>query len=156
MATEEYPNKNVNMPMRQSAVDKARASLDPGRVVPPSGNQVSANGKGSKREVRKGEWFDDRVIDIGGPSSPSNDSPPEIEFKTRSGKAVPSSFDPTKVYSVILGKPAMFAGRALAPAKEYMMAGYACTEITASIADAMEVGDIPVDPDVTPSVAKKG
>ena len=35
------------------------------------------------------------------------------------------------------------------------MAGYACTEITAVIVDAVEIGDIPVDPDAQPSMKKK-
>jgi len=160
MATEKYPNQNVNIPYKKEDVERARARLDPGNPGPASYSTTNSNGKGSKRSTRQGEWFDDRVINIGGPSSPSKDSPPEIKFNTRSGKAVPASFDPAIVYSVILGKPAVFAGRTLSPAKEYIMAGYACTEIQtaspASIVDAMEVGTIPADPDATPSSAKKG
>lgn len=147
MATDKYPQQNVNMPMKQSALDAARARLDPGRVIasPPA---ASAHGKGSRREVRPGEWIDDRVINIDGPSSPSKDSPPELG---KSGKAVPASYDPVKAYQVQLGKAVVFAGRMLSPAKTYRMTGEACTEISASIIDAVELGDVPVDPDSPPS-----
>jgi hypothetical protein len=137
------------MPMTQGRVDAARARLDPGRPATPK--YRSANGKGSRRETRPGEWFDDRHIEIGGPSSPSEDSPPEGKAE---GRAVPASYDPLKVYSVTLGKPVVFSGRMLSPAKQYQMVGDACTEITANIVDAVEIGDIPADPDAQPSSAK--
>ena len=73
MATDKFPQQNVNMPMSQDRVDAARAKLTP----PRAGTQKPApsNGNGSRREVRPGEWFDDRRIEIGGPSSKSKDSP---------------------------------------------------------------------------------
>lgn len=147
MATDKHPNQNVNMPMSKARVDAARARLDPGRAGTPVA--APADGKGSRREIRPGEWIDDRKIQIGAPASPSEDSPPEPPKKN--AKAVPSSFDPNKVYSVKLNKPVQFAGRMLTPGKDYMMAGYVCTTITASIYDAVEVGDVPVDPDSPPS-----
>jgi hypothetical protein len=147
MATEEYPNQNVNMPMKQSAVDKARARLDPGRQAP-TYERSPSNGKGSRREVRPGEWIDDRVILIGGPSSPSKDSPPDI----LEGRGTPpATYDPAKAYQIKLGKPIMFAGRMLSPAKTYQMTGDACTEISAAVIDAVELGDVPTDPDIEPS-----
>jgi hypothetical protein len=147
MATDKYPNQNVVMPMKQSRIDAARARLDPGRVGTPTPPPM--DGKGSRREVRPGEWIDDRKFQIGGPSSPSKDTPPELPKK--SGKAVPSSYDPNKVYSVKINKSVVFAGRPLTPGKDYTMAGYACTEISAAIVDAVELGDTPVDPDSAPS-----
>jgi len=146
MATDKYPNQNVTMPMSQARVDAARARLTPARPGIPK--QPPSNGNGSRREVRPGEWFDDRRIHIGGPSSPSKDSPPDGKAE---GRAVPASYDPLKVYSVTLGKPVVFSGRMLSPAKQYQMVGAACTEITACIIDAVEIGDIPVDPNATPS-----
>jgi len=150
MATDKHPNQNVNMPMSQGRVDAARAKLSPPRAGAPK--PAPSNGNGSRREMRPGEWFDDRRIVIGGPSSPSKDSPPDGKAE---GRAVPASYDPLKVYQVTLGKPVVFAGRMLAPGKTFQVVGAACTEITASIIDAVEIGDIPVDPDATPSVASK-
>lgn len=147
MATDKYPQQNVTMPMSQDRIDAARARLDPGVPATP---KRGSSGNGSRRETRPGEWFDDRRIEIGGPSSPSADSPPEH----KEGRAVPASYEPGKAYSVTLGKPVMFAGRMLTPGKSYTMAGYACTEISAAVIDAVELGDIPVDPDAQPSAAK--
>ena len=148
MATDRFPNQNVNMPHDPKAVQAARDRLVVGQGLPDQLPSQPANGKGSKREVRKGEWIDDRVINIGGPSSPSEDSPPELP----SGRATPpATYDVTKVYQITLGKPAVFAGRMLSPAKLYQMTGEACTTISASIIDAVEVGVIPQDPDATPS-----
>lgn len=148
MATDKYPQQNVNMPMSKTRVAAARARLDPGRVGPPM-QALPTDGKGSRREIRPGEWIDDRKIQIGGPSSKSSDLPPEPPKKN--AKAVPSSFDPNKVYSVNLFKPVMYSGRMLTPGKDYQMAGYVCTEITASIINAVELGAVPVDPDSAPS-----
>jgi hypothetical protein len=151
MATEQYPNRNVNMPMDESAVAAARARLNPGI---PNGPMPLAphDGKGSRREVRKGEWVDDRIINIGGPSSPSKDSPPELPKK--GGRALPT-FTAGMVYQVILGKACMFAGRALSPAKSYQMTGETCLDpaVQPCILDAVELGATPVDPDVVPSGA---
>ena len=146
MATERYPNRNVNYPMKQSAVDAARARLDPG---PASHSPVSVptNGKGSLRKMGHGEWIDDRVITIDGPPSKSADTPP-LTPAERGSK--PTTYDPTKVYAVTLFKPAVHAGRILSPAKEYLVAGHACPDMDASIVDAIEVGDIPQEP-VAPS-----
>jgi len=149
MATEQNPNQNVNVPISESALARARERLDPGRSI--AMRQPGNGGKGSRREVRKGEWVDDRVIEIGGPSSPSKDSPPQ----EREGRAAPpASYDPLKVYDITLGKPAVFAGRTLAPGKQYKMVGDACTEIAGSVIDAVEIGDVPADPDVAPSSSK--
>lgn len=149
MATDKHPNQNVTMPISPARLDAARARLDPGRAASPK--SMPSTGNGSRREIRPGEWFDDRRIVIGGPSSPSADSPPEHKADARE---VPASYDPLKVYSVTLGKPVVFSGRMLSPAKQYQMTGEACTEITAAIVDAVEVGDVPVDPDAQPSSAK--
>ena len=149
MATNRYPNQNVNMPINRGAVQAAR-----NRNVPESsGRQMQLapqNGKGSRREIGNGEWIDDRVIDIGGPASPSEGGP-EPTMNRVAERAVPTSYNPGKVYSVRLSKPAEYAGRTLPPAAEYMMVGTACTEITDAIYDAVEVGDVPVDPDSEPS-----
>jgi hypothetical protein len=146
MATEKYPNQNVNVPMKESAVAAARQRLDPGRAAPPTFE--STNGKGSRREVRPGEFIDDRRIVIGGPASPSKDSPPELPGTKGTP---PATYDAAKVYEIQLGKTATFAGRLLSPGKTYQMAGYVCTELAAAVIDAVEIGDIPVDPDAQPS-----
>jgi hypothetical protein len=69
----------------------------------------------------------------------------------------PATYDSTKVYSITLGKPAVFAGRVLSPAKTYQMTGDTCTQITTdyagSIIDAVVLGDIPQSPDIEPSAA---
>jgi hypothetical protein len=152
MATDKYPNQNVNVPIGDRALAAARAKLAPGGYAPvPPTPQV--NGKGSKREVRKGEWIDDRVIQIGGPASPSEDSPPELP-KKRDAKALPT-FVADKAYSVSLAESVVVDGRALSPGKEYIMAGYVCIALApTAITDAVELGDIPADPDVAPSAAK--
>src|SRR4051812_44390425 len=94
MATERYPNQNVNMPMDPNAVQAVRD-----RTAPKQGSGVTvfapADGKGSRRQVRPGEWVDDRRIVLDGKASPSHDSPPELKG---SGKALPASYDPLKVY----------------------------------------------------------
>jgi hypothetical protein len=157
MATKEYPQRNVNMPMDPAALAAARAKLDPG-VPGPSNSQPMPNaphdGKGSRREVRKGEWIDDRVIVIGGPASPSEDSPPEL--KERDSKALPT-FASGKAYQVTLGKSCVFAGRVLSPAKAYQMTGATCLdpEVNPCIVEAVELGDVPVEPDVAPSQGRK-
>jgi len=154
MATFEYPQRNVNMPMDEAAVEAARAKLNPGGVTGEALPSAPSNGKGSRREVRKGEWVDDRVIVIGGPASPSEDSPPELK---KSERAIPT-FVAGKVYQVTLGKACMFAGRVLAPAKSYQMTGETCLdpEVQPCIVDAVELGDTPASPDVAPSAAESG
>ena len=150
MATDQYPQRNVNMPMDEKALAHARAKLDPGVPGPSdSGPYNAPNGKGSRRQVRPGEWIDDRVIVIGGPASPSKDSPPEWK---KSERALPT-FTAGKVYEVTLGKACLFAGRALAPAKSYQMTGETCLdpEVQPCIVDAVELGDTPQSPDVAPS-----
>lgn len=151
MATEKYPNQNVNVPVPESAVRAARARMlsqpGPSPFTPPA----PSDGKGSRRQVSPGSWIDDRVIVQGGPASPSKDSPPE---RAEGRAAPPASYNAGKVYQITLGKSAVFAGRTLAPGKEYQMVGAACTEISASVVDAVELGDIPVDPDAQPSAAK--
>jgi hypothetical protein len=154
MATDKYPQRNVNMPMDPEAVAAARAKLDPGHSAPPESlpmQPASGNGKGSRREIRKGEWIDDRVIIQGGPASPSADSPPEWKKSTRE---LPI-FDPAKAYQVTLGKPCIFAGRVLSPAKAYQMTGDTCLDpdVQPCIVDAVELGDTPSEPDVAPSQA---
>jgi len=147
MATDKYPNQNVNMPMTKGRVEAARARLTPPRVV---AGETGRNGNGSLREVRAGEFVDDRRIEIGGPASPSKDSPPDV----RTGRSVPASYDPLKAYQVVLGMTAVFAGRTLSPGKTYQMTGDTCTEVSASIIDAVELGAVPVNPDATPSGAR--
>jgi len=154
MATFDYPQRNVNMPMDEAAVEAARAKLNPGGVTGEALPSAPSNGKGSRREVRKGEWVDDRVIVIGGPASPSEDSPPELK---KSERAIPT-FVAGKVYQVTLGKACIFAGRVLAPAKSYQMTGETCLdpEVQPCIVDAVELGDTPTSPDVAPSSAETG
>ena len=150
MATDQYPQRNVNMPMDEKALARARAKLDPGVQGPNDTlSNASHNGKGSRRQVRPGEWIDDRVIVIGGPASPSKDTPPEFK---KSERALPT-FTAGKVYEVTLGKPCLFAGRVLAPAKFYQMTGEVCLdpEVQPCIVDAVELGDTPQSPDVAPS-----
>jgi len=149
MATDQYPHRNVTMPMREDRVAAMRARQN--AVIPQGGGEFTpADGKGSRREIRPGHWIDDRVHIVDRNALPSKDSPPEW----RAGRNVPASYDPLKVYQVELGATAMFCGRALAPGKSYKMVGEACTEISASIVDAVELGDIPVDPDAAPSGAR--
>ena len=145
MATDRYPNQNTRMPMNPRAVEAARARTVQGK---PSPAPEPMNGNGSVREIRPGEWIDDRRNVIGGPASPSKDSPPELP---EARDTPPASYDPTKVYQITLGKPAVHAGRTLAPGKTYLIVGASCTEIAASVIDAVEIGDIPADPDVQPS-----
>ena len=83
---------------------------------------------------------------------PSEDSPPEWP-ETRA--TPPASYDPAKVYQIKLGKSATHAGRMLSPGKAYQMVGAACTEVSAAIIDAVELGDVPADPDIAPSAAKE-
>lgn len=152
MATDKHPNQNVNMPMSANALAAARARLGTsGAGSPPL---EPRDGKGSRREVRPGEWINDRKIilnDLKG--SRASDSPPEWDKKDE--RAVPASFDPLKAYSVTLAKGVVFCGRMLSPGKIYQMQGEACTEIVTaspgSILDAVEIGDVPVDPDAQPS-----
>jgi len=154
MATFDYPQRNVNMPMDEAAIEAVRAKLNPGGVTGEALPSAPSNGKGSRREVRKGEWVDDRVIVIGGPASPSEDSPPELK---KSERAIPT-FVAGKVYQVTLGKACIFAGRVLAPAKSYQMTGETCLdpEVQPCIVDAVELGDTPTSPDVAPSAAESG
>ena len=105
--------------------------------------------------MANGEWIDDRQITLDAPPSPSADSPPEIGDRERGVKGTPpATYDQTKVYQIKLGKPATHAGRILsADAENYFMTGAACTECAASIIDAVEIGDIPNDGTVSPSLA---
>jgi hypothetical protein len=153
MATDKYPNRNVEIPYGDAALAAARARLVPKgyQEIQPSQPQP-ADGKGSRREVRKGEWIDDRVFKPNAPPTPSQDSPPELPKKR--DVRLPTFAD-DKFYSVSLGQSVIVDGRALAPGKEYLMAGYVCTPISSSIVDAVEMGDIPVSPPVDPSIAKK-
>jgi hypothetical protein len=139
--------------MDPKRVEAARERiLAPPRGAVPETQPTANGGKGSRREVRKGEWVDDRVIVQGGPSSPSSDTPPE---PPQQRGTPPASYDAAKVYSIVLGKPATFAGRVLSPAKAYQMTGETCTEVTTShpgaIIDAVELGNIPTSPDIAPS-----
>jgi hypothetical protein len=148
MATDRYPQRNHNVPMPDGAVSGARqALLDPGSTGP---SQPPVTGKGSRREVRPGEWVDDRVIQIGGPASPSEGDPPE--WKRRDSKILPT-FTPGKVYDVKLGKSCTFAGRILNPSMKFQMTGETCldAEVQPCIIDAVELGDTPVSPDAPPS-----
>jgi hypothetical protein len=152
MATDKYPNQNVNVPMDPKAVAAARARLAPRPDASPL-TTAPAHGKGSRRQIGPGEWIDDRVMEIDSPtSSPSKDSPPEFK---RDGKVVPASFDPAKVYQIAMAKPMPVDGRYASPANLYYMVGTVCTALIAAdpecILDAVELGDIPVDPDSPPS-----
>jgi hypothetical protein len=152
MATDKYPQQNHNIPMSDQAVDAVRqARLNPGSTGPV---QAPVSGKGSKRDVRPGEWIDDRVIEIGGPASPSDGDPPQP--RGMSGKALPT-FTAGRVYDVTLGKSCVFAGRTLSPSMKFQMTGETCLDpaVQPCIIDAVELGSTPVDPDVAPSSAKK-
>jgi hypothetical protein len=147
MATDKYPNRNVNVPYSEADLQAARARMAPARTEP-SYSPTPSDGKGSRRQVAQGVTIDDRVIIQGGPSSPSEDSPPDW----KEGRATPpASYDPLKVYEIKLGKGIVFAGRMLSPGKSYQMTGEACTEVSAAVIDAVELGEIPVDPDAQPS-----
>jgi len=144
MATEKYPQQNHNMPMKQDAVDAARARLgNPPSEWPAQGPVSSNGGKGSRRQSGPNTWIDDRVIPPpNGRELPSADSPPEMQEKG-SGRSVPASFDPLKAYQVEFAKPAVHAGRTVAPGKSYIVAGEACAELQPAMLSAVEVGDIP-------------
>jgi hypothetical protein len=148
MSTDKYPNRNVSVPYSRAQLDEARSHL--GTSHPATMPSGPASGDGSKRQVRQGEWVDDRRIVIGGPSSPSEDSPPDLPGVR---EVPPATYDPLKVYEIKLGKGIVFSGRMLSPGKTYQMVGAACTEISAAVIDAVVIGDIPADPDVTPSTA---
>ena len=130
------------MPMKPSAVDAARARLDPGGPALPSGLLPSApNGKGSRREVRKGEWIDDRVIEIGGPSSPSKEFAAG-DRRRMNGRS--RTFTAGMVYQVVLGKSCVSAGRALRPGKDLPDGGASLLrdpEVQPCIIDAVELGE---------------
>lgn len=149
MATNEYPQRNINYPFTKDALAAARARLAP-KMTQNVQTPIPSGGKGSLREVRKGEWIDDRVIDPNGPASPSDEGRQEPK---RESKALPT-FSNTKVYSVELSKPVLQDGQWLKPAISYQMVGAVCASISGSILDATELGDIPVDPDVEPTAAK--
>jgi hypothetical protein len=151
MATDQYPQRNHNMPMDERALEAARARLNPGSAGTPM-TPAPTDGKGSRRQVRPGEWVDDRVIKIGGPASPSEGKPPEL----RKGKALPT-FDPGKIYNVTLAEACVFAGRTLTPANVFYMTGDTCLDpgVNPHIADAVVYEDIPVEPDAPPSMAPK-
>jgi hypothetical protein len=149
MATKKYPNQNVKMPMDKEAVDAARARAMPQGTATRAFQEQQPTGGGSRRQTGKGEWVDDTVIEFDKPGLPSKDSPPVWDKKDE--RTVPGSYDPLKAYSVALGSSVEFAGRMLAPGKEYIMKGEVCTTISASIVDAVELGDIPVEPDAQPS-----
>lgn len=153
MATEKFPQRNAVMPMSPDRVAAARAKLDPGRVAPV---QDVPSGNGSRREVRRGEWIDDRKIVIGGPATPSKHNPPPLPDK----RELPASYDPAKTYEVKLGSPAPYLGRLLNPGRSYKMTGDVCADpkIQPAIIDAVELGATPNPPDIVPparSAAKK-
>jgi hypothetical protein len=153
MATDKYPQRNHNMPMNEGALAAARARLNPGGGVAPV--QPPASGKGSRREVRPGEWVDDRVIEFGSmTASPSEGEPPAP--RGMDGKSLPT-FTADKVYSVLLGKSCMYAGRTLSPSMTFEMTGDVCLDpnVTPCIVEATEIGDKPVSQDAAPSGAKK-
>jgi hypothetical protein len=157
MATERYPQRNVNMPMDPGAVEAARQRGVP-NVSAVTAFTGPADGNGSRRQSANGEWIDDRRIVMDGPASPSADSPPEVEERERGVKGTPpASYDPTKVYKVKLGKPSTHAGRVLSADADYQMTGATCTEVAAAtsgaIIDAVELGPVPADPNVAPSLA---
>lgn len=153
MATERFPNRNVNIPMDPKAVEAARERANPGypglrSVGTPAQAPAPADNKyGSKRVVRPGEWIDDRSLKLGGPASPSKDSPPPL---VKQGQ-VPSSYDAHKVYDIKLFKSVSYAGRNLSPAFNYKMAGHVAEKISASILSAVEVDSGPVAADAPPS-----
>ena len=150
MATEQYPQRNVNMPMDPAAVEAARNRGVPtaAAITPFSG---PADGNGSRRQVANGEWIDDRRIVLDAPPTPSEDSPPEPDALGAGTHVVPGSYDPAKVYQVKLGKPSTHAGRVLSADADYMMTGATCTEVGDAIIDAVEIGDIPAEPDAPAS-----
>ena len=141
MATDRYPNRNVNMPIPEGRLAAARARTGAGRAphympmtLPPGG------GKGSKRETRPGEWIDDRVIDLNAPIEPSKETPPE---PPEPSQRVTGGVGDDKVYNVKLSKPAMYAGRMLSPGKDYVMAGYVVNDVADSVLTIEEIGDLP-------------
>jgi hypothetical protein len=152
MATDKYPQRNVNVPGDPDAIAAAQARLAPPRGAAPLTSAPASNGKGSRRQIAPGEWVDDRVITFGGPASPSKDSPPEI--KGPETRVLPT-FSAAKVYEVKMAKPMPVDGRFASPANTYQMIGDVCIALIAAdancILDAVELGDIPVHPDAAPS-----
>ena len=149
MATEKYPQQNVNIPMDPDAVQAARDRGVPNKAV------VQAephDGKGSKRQAGE-EWIDDRKIILDAPPSPSEEFAARMQLRTDT-RAVPTSYDPLKIYAVKLGEPAAHAGRVLSANSQYYMTGATCTEVSAAIIDAQEYADVPVEPDIAPSMLK--
>lgn len=145
MATKKFPQRNVVMPMNPADVTAARARHSVSKSAPGDGYRP-ADGKGSKREVRKGEWIDDRVIDPNAPPTKfaGSGTPPPLP----EGREVPASFDPAMVYEVTLGSAVPYAGRVLSPAKLYSMNGAVCAlpTIQPAIVNAVLLGPIPAPP----------
>jgi hypothetical protein len=143
MATKRFPQRNVVMPMNPEHVAAARARLDisrssPGIIIQP------ADGKGSRREVRKGEWIDDRVINHGAAPTPFAGSPTPPPLPDL--KELPASYDPAMVYDIKFGSAVPYLGRIFNPGKSYQMNGAVCAlpTIQPAIIDAVLVGPIPV------------
>ena len=127
------------MPHARGSIPGAASTRCPCRLL---------GGKGSRREIRPGEWIDDRVIDIGSmKASPSEGVIPVFPEQ----RAIPATFDPLKVYAVTLARSVQIDGLWRSPSASYEMVGAVAEANRADIADATELGDIPVDPDAQPS-----
>ena len=145
MATKKFPQRNVVMPMNREDVAAARSSRFPVSKSAPGDTYRPSDGKGSKREVRKGEWIDDRVINPHAVTKfAGSGTPPPLP----EGREVPASFDPAMVYEVTLGSAVPYAGRVLSPAKLYSMNGAVCAlpTIQPAIVNAVVLGPIPAPP----------
>ena len=153
MATNKFPQRNVVMPMNPDRVAAARARLDVGRSSPGT-IYTPQDGKGSRRELRKGEWVDDRVINHGAHQTKfaGSGTPPPLPDK----RELPASYDPAMVYEVKFGGAVPYLGRLLNPAKTYSMNGAVCAlpTIQPAIVDAVLIGPIPVPTPPTPAAAQ--
>lgn len=155
MATLKHPNQNFEYPIKPEALAAARARLAPPSGQPPAGvstgQPAPSDGKSGRRQIRPGEWVDDRKIVIDGPATPSQENPPEA----RQPRTPPQSFyDPAKVYTIRLFKSVPYLNKMLPSALDYTMTGDVCAAIWDSIDTATELGPIPVDPSPAPSSTK--
>lgn len=150
MATDRFPQRNATMPMSEERIRAARAKLDPGHASP--ANYPASDGKGSRREIRKGEWLDDRVITPNARPTPSPHNPPPLPDK----RELPASYDPAMVYNVKFGSPCQYVGRVMNPGRSYKMTGNVCADpnVQPKIIDAVLIGPTPAPPDVGPTTAK--
>lgn len=153
MATDKYPNRNAELPVDPKAVERARETLAPrsageGEAAALADQTMAGPGaeenarrlrrasagetRAAMREGRVGERTDTRgAIEIGGPSSPSEDSPPEVSRKRKAAPAM--TFEPEALYNVELSKAVEIDGRMRSPGRRYQMNGATAQAVRDSI-----------------------